>query len=165
VCLEEVSAGVLAVLIRQHDQAAQVHRDVVGLADVQREGRAVQALPEHVAAEERRYGAGTGDDLQDPGQDLLLQLGEGIRGSCGRVIRAVIAVRAGLAELDADADGVIADARTDQVLDRIRVDVTGDDGITMASQAIRRAASPSSQAPPSPVLTEAAARWAAYLAR
>ena len=32
VCLEEVSAGVLAALIARGDQAAQVHRDVVGLA-------------------------------------------------------------------------------------------------------------------------------------
>ena len=38
-------------------------------------------------------------------------------------------------------------------------------GTSIASQATRRAASPSSQAPPSPVLTDAAARWAAHRAR
>jgi hypothetical protein len=34
VCLEEVSAGVLAALVPQRDQAAEMNRDVVGLAVV-----------------------------------------------------------------------------------------------------------------------------------
>jgi hypothetical protein len=34
VCLEEAAAGVLASLVAQRDQAAQVDRDVVGLAVV-----------------------------------------------------------------------------------------------------------------------------------
>ena len=38
-------------------------------------------------------------------------------------------------------------------------------GMIIASQAIFRAVSPSSQAPPSPAATEAAARWAAHRAR
>jgi hypothetical protein len=63
------------------------------------------------------------------------------------------------------AGGAVADAHGDQVLDRTGVDVGGDDGMSIASQATRRAASASSQAPPSPVLTDAAARRAAHRAR
>jgi hypothetical protein len=59
------AAGELARLVSQSDQAAQVHRDVVGLADVEEEGGAGQGLAEQVAAQERGGAAGTGDDLQD----------------------------------------------------------------------------------------------------
>ncbi len=38
-------------------------------------------------------------------------------------------------------------------------------GMIIASQAAARAGSPSSHAPPSPVATDAAARWAAHRAR
>ncbi len=51
----------------------------LGLADVQRERGAVQALAEQVAAEERGDAAGAGDDLQDGGQDLVLEHGHHLR--------------------------------------------------------------------------------------
>src|SRR5579862_4187493 len=84
------AAGVLAVLVPQGDQAAQVDRDVVGLADVEREGRPGQGLAEQVAAQEGGGAAGAGDDLEDLAEDLLLQVGErvgdggGERGAAGR---------------------------------------------------------------------------------
>jgi len=56
-----------------------VHRDVVGLADVQRQRRPVQALAQQVAAQERGGAARPGQDLQDSAQDLLLQPGQHLR--------------------------------------------------------------------------------------
>jgi hypothetical protein len=47
------AAGELAALVAQRHQAAQVHRDVIGLPDVQRQGRPVQAPAEQVAAQEK----------------------------------------------------------------------------------------------------------------
>jgi hypothetical protein len=46
------AAGVLAALVPQGDQPAQMNRDVVGLAHVQRQGGPVQALAEQVPAQE-----------------------------------------------------------------------------------------------------------------
>jgi len=66
---------VLAVLVPQGDQAAQLDGDVVGLADVQRQGRAAQGLAEQVAAQEGGDSPGAGQDLQDLGDDLVLQIG------------------------------------------------------------------------------------------
>src|SRR5580698_6567369 len=77
------AAGVLAVLVPQGDQAAQVGRDLVGLADIEGEGGPGEGLAEQVAAQHRRGAAGPGDDLQDLGQDLVLQLGQGVRGRGG----------------------------------------------------------------------------------
>jgi hypothetical protein len=44
----------LAGLIAQRDQPPQVDGDLVGLADVQREGGPVEALAEQLPAQERR---------------------------------------------------------------------------------------------------------------
>jgi hypothetical protein len=63
-------------------------RDVVGLADVQGQARAVQALAEQVPAEERRDAAGAGDDLQDSGQDLVLQDRQHLPRPAGKVTQA-----------------------------------------------------------------------------
>src|SRR5579872_6663396 len=71
------AAGVLAVLVSEGDQASQVDGDVVGLADVEREGRAGEGFAEQVAAQEAGGAAGPGDDLQDRAEDLLLQVGQG----------------------------------------------------------------------------------------
>ena len=68
----------LTGLVPQGDQPTQVLRDVVGLADVEREGGAGQGLAEQVPAQEGGGAAGPGDDLQDLGQDLVLQLGQGV---------------------------------------------------------------------------------------
>jgi hypothetical protein len=52
------AAGVLTRLVPQRDQAAQVDRDVVGLPDIERERRTVQALAEQVPAQERGHPPG-----------------------------------------------------------------------------------------------------------
>ena len=44
------AAGILAGLVPQGDQAAEVDRDVIGPPDVQGEGRPVQALTQKIAA-------------------------------------------------------------------------------------------------------------------
>src|SRR5260370_5299623 len=76
------AAGVLAVLIPQRDQPPQVHRDLVGLPDIQREGGAGQGLAEQGPAQDGGGAAGPGGDLQDLAQDPLLHLGQrpGCRG-------------------------------------------------------------------------------------
>ncbi len=81
------AAGVGAALVPQGGQAAEGDRDIVGLADVQRQRGAAEALAEEVAAQEGGDPAGAGDDLDDPGQDLLLQPGQrlGVRRPPGRV--------------------------------------------------------------------------------
>jgi hypothetical protein len=48
-------------------------------ADVQREGGPVEALSEQVPAQEGRCAAGAREDLQDLGQDLVLQVGQRVR--------------------------------------------------------------------------------------
>jgi hypothetical protein len=136
------------VLVPQGDQAAQVDRDVVGLADVQRQGGAVQALAQEVAAQERGGPAGARDDLEDPVQDLVLELGQRLgdrRGVLGltrsaadqavwddRVAAAVRAVLGGEAGdvcgvEDAGADAVVADAQRDQLLHRAGINIAGHD--------------------------------------
>ena len=70
------AAGVLARLVPQGDQAPQVDRYVVGLPDVEREGGAVEAFAGQVAAQEGGHAAGAGQDLQDLGDDLVLQAGQ-----------------------------------------------------------------------------------------
>jgi hypothetical protein len=78
------AAGMLAALVPQRHQAPQVDGDVVGLADVQRERGSGQGLAEEVAAQEGGQAAGSGDDLDDPGQDLLLQPAQRLRRPAGR---------------------------------------------------------------------------------
>src|SRR5580700_8865851 len=56
------AAGVLARLIPQRDQPAQMERDVVGLPDVEREGGAGQGFAEQVPAQDGGGAAGPGDD-------------------------------------------------------------------------------------------------------
>ena len=74
----------------------------------------------------------------------------------GRDVPAGAALVAELAELD---------AQPDQVVKGGEVDAPVTTGAIAASHAIARAASPSSQAPPSLPLTDAAARCAAHCAR
>jgi hypothetical protein len=68
------NVGQLSVTIRPiHKTQITDTKCEPGLADVQREGGAVQALAEQVPAQEGGDAAGAGDDLQDGGQDLVLQ--------------------------------------------------------------------------------------------
>ena len=158
------AAGVLAGLVPQRDQAAQVHRDVVGLADVQRKRRAVQALAEQVTAQERGHSARTGDDLQDLAQDLLLQPGQRL-GHCGGLLRPGCAAGQPGRDRSVGPDAVVADAQDDQVLYGVGVDIAGDDrddhrvardGAGLLALQPRAAV---------PGTTDAAARWAAHRAR
>jgi hypothetical protein len=72
----------------------------LGLPDVQRERRAIQALAQQVPAEEGGDPAWPGDDLQDGGQDLVLQHGQHLRRAARvgrlpvRAVRACLGVRA-----------------------------------------------------------------------
>jgi hypothetical protein len=78
---------------------------------------------------------------------------------------AVLGVRAGLAGgwcLVVAVEAVQLDAQPDQALRGADVDVAGDDGDRIASQATARAGGPASQAPPSLPVTDAAARRAAH---
>ncbi len=70
------AAGELAALVAEGGQAAEVDGDLVGLAGVQRQRRPAHPVAEEVAAQEGGDPAGAGDDLDDPGQDLLLQGGQ-----------------------------------------------------------------------------------------
>ncbi len=89
------AAGELAGLVPQRDQAAQVDRDVVGFADVEREGGAGQGLAEQLAAQDGGGAAGAGDDLEDLGQDLVFQLGQGGGGRGGDLCGLLGAARRG----------------------------------------------------------------------
>src|SRR5580700_453453 len=132
------AAGVLACLIPEGDQAAQMEGDVVGLADIQRQGGPGEGLAEQVAAQERRGAAGAGDDLQDLAQDLLLHLrqrGGDLGGDLG--VAGCGAGQPGGNGGGGGGDGfgcglgaelVVFDAEGDQVLDRAGVDVAGDHG-------------------------------------
>jgi hypothetical protein len=60
----------------------------LGLADVQRDGRAAEGLAQELAAQEGGGGAGAGDDLQDLGDDLVLQAGQRLGGQLGLPGRA-----------------------------------------------------------------------------
>jgi hypothetical protein len=57
----------------------------LGLADVQRDGRAAEGLAQELAAQEGGGGAGAGDDLQDLGDDLMLQPGQRLGGHGGQL--------------------------------------------------------------------------------
>jgi len=146
----------------------------LGLAHVQREGGPVQPFAEEIPAEERGDAAGAGDDLQDGGQDLVLQHRQHPRRPAGLPGRA-----AGLWPDPAGASGPSGLAgppvRSGACLRKWSYSthrpiscsttpaskVAGDHRTSIASQAAVRSTSPSSHTPPSPVLTDAAARWAA----
>ena len=69
------AAGILARLVPQRHQAAQMDGDIVGPPYIQRQRGSVQALTQQVPAQERGDPAGAGDDLEDLAQDLMLQVG------------------------------------------------------------------------------------------
>ena len=131
------AARVLASLVAERDQAAQVDWDVVGLAHVQRQGGTVEAFAQEVAAQEGGDAAGAGDDLQHLGQDLVLQhfqhLGRcpvtGVRAVRG--VRAAGAIRvegAVSAARGVAAEAVVSRAQADQHLDCAGVEIAGNYG-------------------------------------
>src|ERR1019366_7349946 len=82
VCLEEVSAGPLAVLVPQLDRVADRGRDVVAVPHVQGQARGGQAGAELLPAQEAGQPAGTGDQgdsLADDGafESLAAEPGRG----------------------------------------------------------------------------------------
>jgi hypothetical protein len=107
----------------------------------------------------------------------LPRLPAGLRGGVtaggGRLIRGGGLIRAGcggglgrgLSAVGLVVKPVEQDAQPDQLVQGGDVDLAGDHGITDASQVIPRAAAPSSHAPPSLPVTDAAARCAAHFAR
>ena len=102
------AAGELACLVPQRDQAAQVDRDVVGLPDIEREGGAGQGLAEQLAAQGGGGTAGAGDDLQDLGQDLVFQLGQGGGGRGGDLCGLLGAAGGGAGQPGGDGGGALA---------------------------------------------------------
>src|SRR5579875_3323623 len=125
------AAGEPAALVAQRHQPPQVHRDLVRLADVQRQRGAIEAFPEQVAAQEGRDPARAGDDLEHLGQDLLLQHRHDLGVRPGPVL-PVRVVRPGCAAVVScgglDPDPVIFDAHCNQIFDGGWIDVAGDHG-------------------------------------
>src|ERR1700722_13160276 len=99
------AAGVLAGGVPEGDQGETGDRDVVGLADVEREGGASQGLAEQLAAQGGGGTAGAGDDLQDLGQDLVFQLGEGGGGRGGDLCGLLGAAGGGAGQPGRDRGG------------------------------------------------------------
>jgi hypothetical protein len=119
-------AGPLAVLVPQHDRAADPCGDGLGVADVQRQAGPAEAGAELPAAHEGGEAAGAGQQVHGRADDRPLEGFPGQAGIRGRDAR----LTAGACVRASDGVAELAEfgAQPDQVLEGRGVDVAGDDG-------------------------------------
>ena len=85
------AAGPLALAVAEDDGAAQVVRDMVGIAEVEGEGRAAERAAELLGAQEPGEAVGAGQRLDGHGQQGALQ---GEAGLARQSVAAAVSVRA-----------------------------------------------------------------------